>query len=80
MAALKLNQINCPTNIEIINNALNLYKDRETNLNSLFENIVYFLKKPDWDVELEAKYINEVSRKNIKALVDSLQRDRKSVV
>ena len=73
MAALKLNQINCPTNNnEIIRNALNLYKDRETNLKSLFENIVYFFKKPDRDDELESKYINEVSRKNIKALVDSL--------
>jgi glutamyl-tRNA synthetase len=54
-------------------NALNLYKDRETNLNSLFENIVYFFKKPDRDPELESKYINEVSRKNIKALVDCLE-------
>lgn len=75
MAALKLNQINCPShNNEIIRNALNLYKDRETNLNTLFENIIYFFKKPDLDIELESKYINEVSRKNIKALVDCLQR------
>jgi glutamyl-tRNA synthetase len=74
MAALKLNQTNCPTNNnEVIRNALNLYKDRETNLNTLFENIVYFFKKPDRDVEMESKYINEVSRKNIKALVDSLE-------
>jgi len=74
MAALKLNQTNCPTNNnEVIRNALNLYKDRETNLNSLFKNIVYFFKKPDRDTELESKYINEVSRKNIKALVDSLE-------
>jgi glutamyl-tRNA synthetase len=74
MAALKLNQTNCPTNNnEVIRNALNLYKDRETNLNTLFENIVYFFKKPDRDSEMESKYINEVSRKNIKALVDSLE-------
>ena len=31
-------------------------------------------KKTDRDTELESKYINEVSRKNIKAVVDSLQR------
>ena len=37
-------------------------------LNTLFENIVYFFKKPDRDDELESKYINEVSRKNIKAI------------
>jgi glutamyl-tRNA synthetase len=49
-------------------------RTEKRNLNSLFENIVYFFKKPDLDSELESKYINEVSRKNIKALVDSLER------
>ena len=49
MAALKLNQINCPANNkEIIRNALNLYKGRETNLNTLFEILFIFLKNLIW--------------------------------
>ena len=35
---------------------------------------MFIFLKPDRDVDLESKYINEASRKNIKALVDSLQR------
>ncbi len=74
MAVSKLKQINCPVNNnEIIRKALNLYKDRETNLNTLFENIVYFFKKPDTNPDLESKYINKESRKNIKVLVNNLE-------
>ena len=74
MAIIKFKQVNYPVDdTKLIRNALGLYRDRETNLNQLFENIVYFVKKPDFNNELEVKFVNEESKKNIKALVESLQ-------
>ena len=36
-------------NNELISKAISLYRDRETNLNKLFKDIIYFFKKPDRD-------------------------------
>ena len=59
MAVEIYKKMNLPMdNNELIAKAINLYRDRETNLNNLFEDIIYFFKKPDRDEELEAKFIN----------------------
>ena len=63
-------------NNELIAKAISLYRDRETNLNKLFEDIIYFFKKLDRDEELEAKFINSNSKKNIKALIGELQNSK----
>ena len=77
MAVQIYKKMNLPMdNNELIAKAINLYRDRETNLNKLFEDIIYFLKKPDQDEELEAKFINSNSKKNIKALIGELQNSK----
>ena len=77
MAVEIYKKINLPLdNNELIAKAISLYRDRETNLNKLFEDIIYFFKKPDRDEELEAKFINSNSKKNIKALIGELQNSK----
>ena len=77
MAVEIYKKINLPLdNNELIAKAISLYRDRETNLNKLFEDIIYFFKKPDRDEELEVKFINFNSKKNIKALIGELQNSK----
>jgi glutamyl-tRNA synthetase len=77
MAVEIYKKINLPLdNNELIAKAISLYRDRETNLNKLFEDIIYFFKKLDRDEELEAKFINSNSKKNIKALIGELQNSK----
>ena len=74
MAAHKFKKMNLLfDDKKMIRNAISLYRDRETNVNQLFENIVYFFKKPDFNTELESKFIDAESKKNMKALVHELQ-------
>jgi len=61
-------------NKDLIYKAVNLYQDREVNINQFCDNISYFISKPDPDKGLVSKFINTESKKNIKALIQELEK------
>ena len=61
-------------NKDLIYKAVNLYQDREVNINQFCENISYFISKPEPDKDLVSKFINIESKKNIKALIQELEK------
>ena len=61
-------------NKDLIYKAVNLYQDREVNINQFCDNISFFISKPDPDKDLVSKFINTESKKNIKALIQELEK------
>ncbi len=71
----KLNEKNVIfDNKDLIYKAVSLYQDREVNINQFCDNISYFIRKPDPDKDLVSKFINTESKKNIKALIQELEK------
>ena len=71
----KLNEKNVTIdNRDLIYKAENLYQDREVNINQFCDNISYFIRNPDPDKDLVSKYINTESKKNIKTLIQELEK------
>ena len=56
----------------ILNKAINLYKDREKNLNSFANDILFFFKDIKPSEELKNKYLNDSSKNIIKAFLGEI--------
>ena len=57
---------------DILNKAINLYKDREKNLNSFANDILFFFKNINPSEELKNKYLNNKSKNIIKVFLGEI--------
>jgi len=60
--------------VDILNNAIKLYQDREKNLNTFADDILFFFQDIKVSDELENKYLNEKSKSLIRTFVAEMEK------